>query len=193
MPRTDLKYITIICEREGFEFDEVKDKCELLFDSFRAQKWLKDIGGYTVTKTDEEIQKEMAEIRYTFLDLFWRPLDENREKMVEMINRLCTMTWFDELLNHALNMLLLFTKSGKTYKKLLEAYYFKPEYEDSGQRRESTHMSDSTFYDYRKEAVALLGISFWIYAKQREYKEIAKGNVPYHPIYPENISDKKIC
>ncbi|WP_026658843.1 hypothetical protein [Butyrivibrio sp. AC2005] len=51
-------------------------------------------------------------------------------------------------------------------------------------------MSKSRFYARHSEAVMLLRIELWRYAKRREIEDMENGIIPWHDIYPDRPGDE---
>ena len=148
-----------------------------------------DIANLVIIGTPEEIEAERRQLRYDLLDLFWRPFDEYKVQMRDLVDRAMATIWFEDLLDNATDMMLMYER-GPKYKKILDNYYFHP---NPNSITKTERMYDcgfkttSSFYDWLEEAVTLFGVEAWIHLKNNEYKDIAKGFVPYHDIFPDNL------
>ncbi|MBQ9304064.1 hypothetical protein [Butyrivibrio sp.] len=183
------RHIVTTCVLTGFnDPKEVYKKSKLVFEDYRValaytKQSDKRIG------TPEEIEAERRQLRYDLLDLFWRPFDEYKVQMRDLVDRAMATIWFEDLLDNATDMMLMYER-GPKYKKILDNYYFHP---NPNSITKTERMYDcgfkttSSFYDWLEEAVTLFGVEAWIHLKNNEYKDIAKGFVPYHDIFPDNL------
>ena len=85
---------------------------------------------------------------------------------------------------------------GGLYVEILDKCFFHPVVEKdevTGRNKdiwEIMNMSKSRFYDRYREAIMLLGIELWRYAKRREIEDMENGLVPWHDIYPDRPGDE---
>ncbi len=179
--------IASMCRLEGFEDSkQVYKKGKLVFEDYRIALICRqqDTG---VIKTQEEIDAERRQLRFDLLDMFWRPYEEYKAQMGPLVDRAMATVWFPDVVDNATNMMLMLEK-GTVYKKILDKYYFHAKHESKTERMyDCGYKTTSVFYERLEEAVTLFAIEAWIHLKNNEYKDIAKGFVPYHPIYPDNI------
>ncbi|RKM56800.1 hypothetical protein D6855_14115 [Butyrivibrio sp. CB08] len=183
--------IVTICRAEGFDDpNDVYKKAMLMFKKFRSYKWHRKQSPPRM-KSKKETDMERRQLRRRFLDLFWKPLDKNKEEMEKLVEDAMDTAWFDDLIDFAVGILTLFN-DGRTYRKLIERCYFNAA---PGERQIDVAielgMGSSCFSDKHKEAVTLIGIEAWMHAKNMEYEDMAKRIVEYHDIYPDNIPGKR--
>ena len=180
--------IATMCVLAGFEDPkEVYKKSKLVFEDYRvALVYFKQSDIHI--GTPDEVDAERRQLRFDLLDLFWRPFDEYKVQMKALVDRAMATIWFEGLLDSATEMMLMYER-GAQYKKILDNYYF---HVNPKSKTKTDRMYDcgfkttSVFYDWLEEAVTLFGIEAWIHLKNNEYRDIAKGIVPYHDIFPDN-------
>lgn len=179
--------IASLCRLQGFEDPkEVYKKGKLLFDDYRVASICQDQAP-DVVKTQEEIEAERRQLRYDLLDMFWRPYDEYNAQMGPLVDKAMATVWFDDVMDYAMEMMLMMDK-GALYKKILDKYFFHAEHESKTERMyDCGFTTPSVFYDRLEEAVMLFAIEAWIHLKNNEYRDIARGLVPNHPIFPDNL------
>lgn len=177
--------IAHLCDMAGFKDPkQVYKKSKIMFDDYRIAAIYADQVTEAI-KTPEEIEAEKRELRFELLDLFWRPFEDYKVQMSSLVDKAMSKVWFKGLVDDATTMMLMVNK-GDDYKKILDNYYFHAKYESKTDRMlDCGFNSKSVFYDRLEEAVTLFGLEAWIHLKNNEYRDIAKGIVPNHPIFPD--------
>lgn len=179
--------IASICRLQGFDDPkEVYKKGKLMFDDYRVAQMC-NYQATDIIKTQEEIEAERRQLRYDLLDMFWRPYDEYKAQMGPLVDKAMATVWFDGVIEYATNMMLMLDK-GAVYKRILDNYYLHAKHESKTDRMyDSGFTTTSVFYDRLEEAVTLFAIEAWVHLKNNEYRDIAMGLVPNHPIFPDNL------
>ena len=179
--------IASLCMLQGFKNPkEVYKKGKLLFEDYRIALICQNQNTDTV-KTQEEIDAERRQLRYDLLDMFWRPYDEYKAQMGPLVDRAMATVWFEGVIDYAMSMMLMLDK-GNIYKRILDKYYLHAEHESKTERMyDCGFTTTSVFYDRLEEAVTMFAIEAWIHLKNNEYRDIAMGLVPNHPIFPDNL------
>lgn len=186
------KNIVTTCLLAGFEDPkDVYKKSRLVFEDYRVALAYSEQNDKRIG-TPEEIEAERRQLRFDLLDLFWRPFDEYKVQMKTLVDRAMATIWFEDLLDNATEMMQMYERGG-TYKRILDNYYFHPNPKSKTKTEriyDCGFTNPSTFYDWHEEAVTLFGIEAWIHLKNNEYRDMAKGIIPYHDIFPDNIKKK---
>lgn len=186
----DYQRIDDICYAEGFLGEDVFNKAFLMFEDYGLHKFKKTYG-VIKNPTKEQIKKSKQSVRDKLLTVMSKPFTEAQVEQKMLVEEVLSYEWFLEKLDYALEEIADFHKSGKLYKDLLNATYFKPKTDNLEEIYRSLYLGESTYYAKRREAIMLFGIMLWKYAKRREYEDMAKGIIPQKPLYPDRPGDKR--
>lgn len=191
----DRQYIENLCYREGLLGQNVFDTCYSMLKEFRKKRYEK-LNEPPKKHTKEEITASKLNVRRDFLEAVTVPMEESEGEQERIIKEVVELPWLDEKLEMITTAMQDYPNVGKLYAEILDKCYFHPVEEineDTGKKKEIWEimlMSRSRFYARHREAVMLLGIELWRYAKRREIEDMENGIIPWHDIYPDRPGDE---
>lgn len=191
----DRQYIEDMCYREGLLGKNVFDTCYSLLKEFRKKRFEKH-NDPPKSYTEEQIIESKINVRRDFLEAVTVPMEESEGEQERIIREVVNLPWLDEKLQIIKKQMLEYPHVGDLYVEILDKCYFHPVVEKdevTGRNKDIwliMSMSKSRFYDRHREAVMLLGIELWRYAKRREIEDMEKGIIPWHDIYPDRPGDE---
>ncbi len=191
----DRQYIEDMCYKEGLLGKNVFDACYSMLKEFRKRRYKKP-NDPPATHTKEEITASKLSVRADFLEAVTVPMEESEGEQDRITKEVVELPWIDEKLEIIIMKMKDYPKVGKRYAEILDACYFHPVEEldeVTGEPKdiwEVIGMSKSRFYARHREAVMLLGIELWRYAKRREIEDMENGIIPWHDIYPDRPGDE---
>ena len=191
----DRQYIENMCYKEGLLGDNVFDACYTMLKGFRKRKY-KDDNEPPKIHTNEQIEESKLNVRADFLDAVTVPMEESEGEQDRIIDEVVELPWIDEKLEMISTKMKDYPKWGKLYVEILDTCYFHPVEEIDEVTKKPKDiwvvmgMSKSRFYARHREAVMLLGIELWRYAKRREIEDMENGIIPWHDIYPDRPGDE---
>jgi hypothetical protein len=191
----DRQYIEDMCYREGLLGNNVFDTCYSMLKEFRKKRY-NDPNDVPKSYTNEQITESKLSVRRDFLEAVTVPMEESEGEQDRIIRDVVKFPWLDDKLEIIKNHMKEYPQWGGLYIDILDNCYFHPIVEKdevTGQNKEMyviMNMSKSRFYDRHKEAVMLLGIELWRYAKRREIEDMENGIIPWHDIYPDRPGDE---
>ena len=193
--KPDRQYIEDMCYREGLLGNNVFNTCYSMLKEFRKKRY-EEPNDAPKTYTKEEITESKLTVRRNFLEAVTVPMEESEDEQDNITREVVKFPWLDEKLEIIKAHMKEYPQWGGLYVEILDNCYFQPvvvKDEVTGQNKdmwEIMNMSKSRFYDRHKEAVMLLGIELWRYAKKREIEDMEKGIIPWHDIYPDRPGDE---
>ena len=191
----DRQYIEDMCYKEGLLGNNVFNTCYSMLKEVRKKRY-KESNEPSKTRSKEEIAESKLNVRADFLEAVTVPLEESEGEQDRIIREAVELPWIDEKLDAISAKMKEYPKWGKQYVEILDACYFHPVEEiDEVTKKpkdiwEVIGMSKSRFYARHREAVMLLGIELWRYAKRREIEDMENGIIPWHDIYPDRPGDE---
>lgn len=164
MSRKDTKAVRSIQKmyrQLNLDQSEVFHKTKLLLSVYRDVVWA------TIDNAGE-MQEEFIyygdELNDALLYLEEFASDVERQ---EFENRVCGLfenKWMIDLIDKAMSKVYDYYNNGKIYHEILSKCYLTAFRYTESEMLELLNMERSTFYDRKKEAIMLLGISIWGYA-----------------------------
>ena len=191
----DRQYIEDMCYKEGLLGNNVFNACYSMLKDVRKKRYKED-NEPPKTHTKEEIAESKLNVRADFLEAVTVPMEESEGEQDRIISEAVELPWIDEKLDAISTKMKEYPKVGKLYAEILDVCYFHPVEELDEVTKEPKDiwvvlgMSRSRFYARHREAVMLLGIELWRYAKRREIEDMENGIIPWHDIYPDRPGDE---
>ena len=87
--------------------------------------------------------------------------DEERERFEERIRSLFETKWMIELVDHAMGRIKEYPCRGDLYCEIISKSYLSRFHYRESELLEVLSMERSTYYDRKKEAILLFGLSLW--------------------------------
>lgn len=193
--KPDRQYIEDMCYREGLLGKNVFDTCYSMLREFRKKRY-EEPNDPPKNFTKEQITESKLNVRRDFLEAVIVPMEQSEGEQDRIIKEVVKLPWLDDKLEIIMAHIMKYPQWGEQYVEILDKYYFHPvvEKDEATDRNkdiwEIVKMSKSRFYDRHKEAVMLLGIELWRYAKKREIEDMEKSIIPWHDIYPDRPGDE---
>lgn len=164
MSRKDTKAIKNIQKMYGqlnLDQGEVFHKTKLLLSVYRDVVWA-TLGSASEMQEEFIYYGDDLNAALVYLEEF--APDTERQ---EFENRVCGLfenKWMIDLIDKAMGKVYDYYNNGKVYHEILSKCYLTAFRYTESEMLELLNMERSTFYDRKKEAVMLLGISIWGYA-----------------------------
>ncbi len=191
----DRQYIEDLCYKEGLLGEYVFYNCYSMLKEFRKKRFNED-NDSPKTYSKEAITASKLGVRADFLEAVTVSIEESENAQERIMREAVQLPWIGEKLETITLKIQEYPKVGKLYAEILDTCYFHPKEEiDEVTKKpkdiwEVIGMSKSRFYARHREAVMLLGIELWRYAKRREIEDMENGIIPWHDIYPDRPGDE---
>lgn len=140
---------------------DIFSKTKLLLSIYRDVVWI------TLKESDcvnEELiyYGEDLESALVYLELF--APDTEKQEFERRISALFENKWIVDLIDTAMTKIYDYHNNGRLYHEILSKSYLTAFRYKESELLELLNMERSTFYDRKKEAILLLGVSLWGYA-----------------------------
>lgn len=136
-------------------------KTKLLLGVYRDAVWI------TLNKSkclNEELTYYGDDLNDALIYLEQFAPDMNRQEFESRISRLFENKWMVDLIDTAMIKIYDYHNNGKLYHEILSKSYLTTFRYTESELLELLSMERSTFYDRKKEAIMLLGVSLWGYS-----------------------------
>ena len=156
-----VKTIQKMYEQLRLDREDILHRTKMLLGVYR------DVGWITLNKSEglnEEIIYYGDDLNSALVYLEQFAPDIERQ---EFENRVCSLfenKWMIDLIDTAMGKIYDYHNNGKLYHEILSKSYLTAFRYTESELLELLNMERSTFYDRKKEAVMLLGVSLWGYA-----------------------------
>lgn len=156
-----VKSINRMYDRFNLNSDEILHKTKLLLSIYRDVVWT----------TLNEAEIVMDEIRYfgdnltnalVYLEAF--ASDTSKTEFESRIMSLFENKWMIDLIDKAMSKVYDYYNNGKLYHEIITKCYLTSLKYSEAELLEILNLERSTYYDRKREAIMLLGVSLWGYA-----------------------------
>lgn len=156
-----IKSINRMYEQFNLKSDEIIHKTKLLLSIYRDVVW-------ATLNESEYISDEV----YYFGDDLTNALvyleefasDTDKAELEARISALFENKWMIDLIDKAMTKVYSYYNNGKLYHEILSKCYLTSFKYTEAELLELLNLERSTYYDRKKEAIMLLGVSLWGYA-----------------------------
>jgi len=156
-----LKSINKMYEQMNLNSGEILHKTKLLLSIYRDVVW-------ATLREAECVREDMYyygdELNEALVYLEHFAPDIEREEFEAKVSSLFENKWMIELIDKAMGKVYDYHNNGRLYHEILSKCYLTAFRYTESEVLELTNLERSTFYDRKKEAILLLGISLWGYA-----------------------------
>ena len=156
-----VKSINKMYEQMNLNREDILHKTKLLLSVYRDVVWATLHGAESVKEDMYYFGDELNEA-LVYLEHF--APDIEREEFEARISSLFENKWMIDLIDKAMGKVYEYHNNGKLYHEILSKCYLTAFRYTEVEVLELTNLERSTFYDRKKEAILLLGISLWGYA-----------------------------
>lgn len=156
-----VKSINRMYEQMNLDRNEILHKTKLLLSVYRDVVWA------TLHEAEcvrEDIYYFGDELNEALVYLEHFAPDIEREEFEARISSLFENKWMIDLIDKAMGKVYDYHYNGRLYHEILSKCYLTAFRYTEVDVLELTNLERSTFYDRKKEAILLLGISLWGYA-----------------------------
>ncbi len=164
MSRNDTKAIKSInrmYEQMNLNNTEILHKTKLLLSVYRDVVWATLHG---VSEVREDIYYFGDELADALVYLEEFAPDTEKAVFEAKVSSLFENKWMIDLIDKAMSKVYDYHNNGQLYHEILSKCYLTAFKYTESEILELLHLERSTFYDRKKEAILLLGISLWGYA-----------------------------
>lgn len=156
-----IKSIQRMYEQMNLDSNEILHKTKLLLSVYRDVVWatLRDAEG---VKEDIYYYGDELTNALAYLEEF--ASDTERSEFEERVSSLFENKWMIDLIDKAMSRVYDYYNNGKLYHEILSKCYLTAFKYTESEILELLNIERSTFYDRKKEAILLLGVSLWGYA-----------------------------
>lgn len=148
-------------EQMNLDSNEILHKTKLLLSVYRDVVWA------TLHEADcvkEDIYYFGNELSDALVYLEQFAPDTERSEFEARVSSLFENKWMIDLIDKAMSKVYDYYNNGKLYHEILSKCYLTAFRYTESEILELLNLERSTFYDRKKEAILLLGISLWGYA-----------------------------
>jgi len=92
------------------------------------------------------------------------------------VTHLFETKWLIEIIDQAMLRIGDYPQDGKTYQKIIFHYFLSKEKETDDTLMRRVNLERTTYYQKKKEAIALIGLTLWGYALPTLLHELHEGN-----------------
>lgn len=156
-----VKSINRMYEQMNLDSSEILHKTKLLLSVYRDVVWATLHGADEV---HEDIYYFGNELNDALLYLEEFAPDTERAEFEAKISTLFENKWMIDLIDKAMTRVYEYHNNGRLYHEILSKCYLTAFPYRESEILELLALERSTFYDRKKEAILLLGISLWGYA-----------------------------
>lgn len=154
------KTIRKMYEQLHLDREDIFCKTKMLLSVYRDVVWI------TLNKS-EELNKGLVyygdDLNRALVYLEQFASDINRQEFESRVCNLFENKWMVDLIDTAMTKIYEYHNNGKLYHEILSKSYLTAFHYTENELLELLNMERSTFYDRKKEAIMLLGISLWGY------------------------------
>lgn len=154
------KAIRKMYEQLHLDREDIFCKTKMLLSVYRDVVWI------TLNKS-EELNKGLVyygdDLNRALVYLEQFASDINRQEFESRVCNLFENKWMVDLIDTAMTKIYEYHNNGKLYHEILSKSYLTAFHYTENELLELLNMERSTFYDRKKEAIMLLGISLWGY------------------------------
>lgn len=164
MGRKDTKVVKSISrmyEQMNLDSSEILHKTKLLLSVYRDVVWATLHG---VDEVHEDIYYFGSELTDALVYLEEFAPDTEKAEFEAKISSLFENKWMIDLIDKAMTRVYDYHNNGRLYHEILSKCYLTAFRYTESEILELLNLERSTFYDRKKEAILLLGISLWGYA-----------------------------
>lgn len=164
MGRKDTKVVKSISrmyEQMNLDSSEILHKTKLLLGVYRDVVWATLHGADEV---HEDIYYFGSELTDALVYLEEFAPDTEKAEFEAKISSLFENKWMIDLIDKAMTRVYDYHNNGRLYHEILSKCYLTAFRYTESEILELLNLERSTFYDRKKEAILLLGISLWGYA-----------------------------
>ena len=155
------KNIQKMYEQLCLDQKDILHRTKMLLSVYRDVVWI------TLNKSDyltEELIYYGDELNDALIYLEQFSPDLERQEFERRISNLFENKWMVDLIDTAMGRIYEYHINGKLYHAILSKSYLTAFHYTESELLELLNMERSTFYDRKKEAIMLLGVSLWGYA-----------------------------
>ena len=156
-----VKSINKMYEQMNLDKDEILHKTKLLLSVYRDVVWA-TLHTSECVKADLYYFGDDLNEALVYLEHFAPNIE--RGEFEARITSLFENKWMIDLIDKAMCKVYEYHNNGRLYHEILSKCYLTAFRYTETEVLEATNLERSTFYDRKKEAVLLLGISLWGYA-----------------------------
>lgn len=164
MGRKDTKVVKSISrmyEQMNLDGSEILHKTKLLLGVYRDVVWATLHG---VDEVHEDIYYFGSELTDALVYLEEFAPDTEKAEFEAKVSSLFENKWMIDLIDKAMTRVYDYHNNGRLYHEILSKCYLTAFRYTESEILELLNLERSTFYDRKKEAILLLGISLWGYA-----------------------------
>ena len=159
------KTITRICNTEGFETDNIYNLVLSFFKTHKRLRWAKKVNPIS-DRTSEPVQCE--ELRQEFRVAM---STDDRKVHESFIWKLFSSGWDDTQIQIVLDEISDFQDVGKTYRKIITEAFLSEDNVSGKELYKECQLGKTAFFNKRKEALCLFGITMWLYVRDKNKVE----------------------
>lgn len=156
-----VKSINRMYEQMNLDSNEILHKTKLLLSVYRDVVWATL---HEVNCVREDIYYFGNELSDALVYLEQFAPDTERTEFEAKVSALFENKWMIDLIDKAMSKVYDYYNNGKLYHEILSKCYLTAFRYTESEILELLNLERSTFYDRKKEAILLLGISLWGYA-----------------------------
>ena len=156
-----IKSINRMYEQFNLNSDEILHKTKLLLSVYRDVVWA------TLNEADyisDEVYYFGDDLTDALVYLEEFATDTNKAEFEARITSLFENKWMIDLIDKAMTKVYGYYNNGKLYHEILSKCYLTSFKYTEAELLEILNLERSTYYDRKKEAIMLLGVSLWGYA-----------------------------
>lgn len=156
-----MQSINRMYEQMNIDSEEIMHKTKLLLSIYRDVVWATQ---HEANCVKEELRFYGSDLNDALLYLEHFAPDTKRDEFEQKISSLFENKWMIELIDKAMAKVYDYHNNGRLYYEILAKSYLTVLPYTESELLELLSLERSSFYDRKKEAVLLLGISLWGYA-----------------------------
>lgn len=156
-----VKSINRMYEQMNLESSEILHKTKLLLGVYRDVVWATL---YEADAVHEDIYYFGSELNDALVYLEEFAPDTKKAEFEAKVSSLFENKWMIDLIDKAMTRVYDYHNNGRLYHEILSKCYLTAFRYTESDVLELLNLERSTFYDRKKEAILLLGISLWGYA-----------------------------
>lgn len=156
-----VKSINRMYEQMNLDSSEILHKTKLLLGVYRDVVWATL---YEADAVHEDIYYFGSELNDALVYLEEFAPDTEKAEFEAKVSSLFENKWMIDLIDKAMTRVYDYHNNGRLYHEILSKCYLTAFRYTENEVLELLNLERSTFYDRKKEAILLLGISLWGYA-----------------------------
>ncbi len=155
-----IKSLKILCNSHALDSDEVFHKAKLLLSSYRQVVWstVQDVNCVRESTSDLYCSNQL-DVAMMYLSEF--APTETRAAFEEKLTCLFETRYMISLIDKAMDKIYEYPDKGKLFHELLSKSYMTAFTYTEGELLDVLNLERSTFFDRKREAIFLFGISLW--------------------------------